>query len=344
MDWVCFNKGQFSGNTIKIVMSDGGTPASLCTLSLNLPPCWEAPPPCNPNPIDTVWKTNEEGTIEFDCIDGTDTIKCTVTFTYTYRHSSIDNSNDVQILAYNANAACVCKNTIINRILKYIWSKETVMDKFGVSDEDPTWIRGTEKCFYNFRVITSDCWVTKINYNYVLWAYPGIFKTFDLRKRCPSTHCCYANYKVCYYKDNDGQISFSNYERISGILGIFLPLCPLYHCEPDQCGGMLPQGFIHTPPKTNIEYFNNKQIPCNVYVSTNQGGIETLIRFDCSINGTVNIQMYDLLGREILYEEADKYNYSLSLQIKKRLQPGIYFIKLKLNDNSVYYNKFIISE
>jgi len=170
----------------------------LCTNSALINACSQVPLPCTPD-YDTIpWATPDSASLDIQC-SPIPAPPCHLTFSYTYRNVTVGGIplwRDVQVLSTHSDSNCTCDSKQISQMLENIWSNQNVIRAFGLYNiPKQNWPFGTDSCFTNFRVITTDCWEV---YLYMQNGQP-VFS-----KKCNNDTCCYAVYSVCYHKSYDG--------------------------------------------------------------------------------------------------------------------------------------------
>ena len=81
---------------------------------------------------------------------------------------------------------------------------------------------------------------------------------------------------------------------------------------------------------------------CNVYAVKSENGDNLTINLECQQQGTITLELYNLMGSLVYRAENSKKGYLLSFTINENLPLGIYFIRVKMEDNVLYYNKINI--
>jgi len=304
--------------------------------------CREYPIPCTPDYEGTAFSPPVTKTIFFDC--GEPPIPCAVTFTYTYRHIKdvFGNSvhRDIQVLSYNFPTGCNCEEERVNRMLLEMWSNPDVIDEFGLNDillND--WPLNSPKCFTNFRVISADCWEISNTY------------PIQYTKKCNNDVCCYATYRVCYWKDNDGNIllclgitpcSNPSYQKLSE--NDIVPIQCISPCDERNChiwrpsegGGV--SGRIAFNEYNKITNYNF----CYVYLKSDKKTESIEINIECKLKGKVAIVLVNLMGQVVMSYEIVKYGYSVSVPVNDKLTSGVYFLKVYIDNGFIYSDKIII--
>ena len=294
--------------------------------------------PCTPDYVGVTWEYPEALIID-DYFCSSASVTCDVTIYYTYRHVEPEGNStyrDIQILGHCIPDDCEeCKDEIINQIIIDIWSDQDVITEFGLHSEDD-WPNSSEKCFYNFRLITSDC------FEQLSFLDPETGRALNFEKKCNSDICCYATYKVCYSKDDYGNISYSDSERLSQY---YVPEQCNPPCAPNNCSSWSPEdpdepGGGGMQKKSIIE--NNKNDnSCNVYIN-NTANDGCNINLECKLQGNVLFRMYDLLGNLVFEKSVNKNSHYLIIPIEKSLLSGIYLINASIDNKFFYNDKLVI--
>jgi hypothetical protein len=305
----------------------------ICDYTGVINSCNKVPVPCTPDYNLFPWEDNQTGTVDFPC-PSNPSITCHVTFTYTYRHikdGNVSIHRDIQILNYKVNADCNCSDEIIKQMIMSIWSSTVVMNEFDIPF-DPTWPNNSPRCFDNFRVITSDCWDE---------AYAqGANGSMLYRKKCDDFACCYATYRVCYFKDGDGNISFSSFSILSNVL--ITPQSCTQPCVPNNCQNWHPHDGNISMNKRFIWSDENQDNLCNVFIVYGKDKSNISINLECELTGKISLQFFDLLGNVLYQKEVVKDGFELSIPLNGNLTSGIYFVKINIDNNLLYYNKLNI--
>lgn len=314
----------------------------LCTTgnSLFIEKCRDYPIPCTPDNLGSVWKSPpEKKTIIFNC--GEPPVPCAVTFTYTYRHVKNGNTSihrDVQVLSYNFPTGCNCEEERVNRMLMEMWNNPDVIDEFDLEDE-PNWNENTQKCFTNFRVISADCWETSHTY------------PVQYTKKCNNDVCCYATYRVCYWKDDVGNIllcpgippcSNTSYQKLSE--NDIVPVQCLSPCDERNCHIWRPSGGGDVSGRIALydyDKITNSNF-CNVNIKSDKKTESVEINIECKQKGKVTIVLVNLMGQVVMRDEIVKNGYSISVRISEKLTTGVYYLKVYIDNGFLYSDKIIL--
>jgi len=293
--------------------------------------CREYPIPCTPDNEGTAFSPPVTKTIFFDC--GEPPIPCAVTFTYTYRHvknGQISVHRDLQVLSYNFPSGCNCEEERVNRMLLEMWSNPDVISNFELNDVN--WQLNTQKCFTNFRVISADCWEISNTY------------PVQYTKKCNNDVCCYATYRVCYIKKSfppPFKIEFVSYQKLSE--NDIVPIQCISPCDEHNCHIWRPsEGGGISGRNGTSQFEDNKYKNCIVFLTSSNYPNEFSMNIECTEKGKISYSVYDLLGNAIIQGNENKKEYSISIPLYVRITQGIYFVKVKLDNNLLYTDKIFI--
>jgi hypothetical protein len=349
---ICISKGEFLGETslkIKIKFINAIN-QEICNKEVEITACHDIPESCTPDNLDIPW-IDGSGYLSFKCSDDPNEPPCVIFYTYQYRHvivNGISIHRDVQILSYSFNSDCACESTAIASIFWDIINKQEVREEFNIDEQVSTNEGGT--CFLDFRVITSDCWqqivtpLGQVIYN----------------RRCDGITCCYAIYLVCYEYNMYGQIVSYSFVRTS-IVSSSSNCAPLngYPCNPNNCSKFSPldDSSVSEDVKISISLGDDAiypfKISLNPYddyvfaedsVLINQDDLNNLLNISIinSGKGEINIQIFGILGNLISTNIYYKDSRNFYQAINSSLNSGIYFCRVKLNNQVIGSKKIII--
>ena len=181
-------------------------------------------------------------------------------------------------------------------------------------------------CFYNFRVISSQC-----------WEEPKQSNGYSHNKKCDAPGCCFAIYKVCYTKDADGNINLDEIQAEKVSENNIDQICESF-CfgSSNWCSEMFPpmDGGNHASNKiNNVDTVNtiiNKI--CDIKIEQKEFQTNSELSVDCKQKGKVTIQFFDLLGNVIEQFEFEKKNEVVNTTINLGITSGTYLCKVNLNN------------
>ncbi len=341
----CVAKADFLGMSsipIHIKFQYQGDSAYFCVKDDSLLACTSLEVPCYPPTNPGGWENPNDGEVIFVC-PSTGEI-CYAKFRYTYRHVKDQNGNslhrDVQIISFNFLSHCNCPDEIVKKMLEQIWNNQFVKDKFGISGITP-WNVGEIKCFTNYRVITSDCWM---RYEVLVGIDEnGNLITKTYKKKCDGVECCYARYKVCYIKDPATQeIKYYSFDKLDeNIPGPIQCDNQSYPpCAGSNCITMLPVGSSnHQFINTNV---NEKNTDCNVFITNDRSNSVNYVNIACKENGQIKLRIVDLFGNLVYRDSFSKNSYLLKREININLPSGVYLLRVNINNNLLFRNKINI--
>jgi len=332
----CVSKDLFNGQTslnLRIKFLDNNS-YKLCETPVTINPCSEMkiPTPCTPDNQNVGWITKPvETIISFMCPEPpSPPHNCEVKLKFAYRHvvNGTETHRDVQVLNYTTNPGCDCDNKKIDEMINAMLSDDQVIGAFFVPEDVPD--DGQEHWFDDFRVVASDCWTRALPLG-----------DGGPSKRCSSEICCWARFRV-YYKFENSKITYKHKTRIAGS-DIIPENCP-FPCEPRNCTLWIDDHGSGGSGRIQIGDEENKvtTVPCNVSFVNSENKDEISIKLECEQKGNIKFILSDLLGNVVFQTEYVKKSFSLTVPIKAKLISGIYFLRINLNDNMLYFNKFNI--
>ena len=341
----CVSNTQFNGQSsmkLRIKYLDNNL-FKFCETEIEINACsaMKIPTPCSPDNNGGWITMPQEIPIGFwcDAQPPEPRHRCEINFKFAYRKvvNGSETHRDVQVLSYSYNKGCDCEMLRIEQMILAMWKDHDVISAFFDLSEVPN--DNQEHCFTDFRVVASDCWE---RYVPLSDADPALLK------RCPTTICCWANFLVCY-KRVDNKIVYTRNERISGSDEIPVP-CPS-PCQPRNCElwtkAGLELGYIPDVSRTEriSQPDESTQInipPCNVSLINNEIKDEVSIKLECEQKGNIKFILSDLLGNIVMQSESVKTSFSIIVPVKVKLQSGVYFLKVTMDDSMLYFNKINI--
>jgi hypothetical protein len=311
---------------------------AICTIPATVYPCQNPPTPCTPDCDSITWIKGIDSTV-YNC-NGTN---CSVTFTFYYRVSNCSSVhyNDVQVTEYWSSCASsnTCPNNMVDAITTTIWNNSNVQNYFGVDG-----MIGNDTCYYDYRLITSDCWTIVANNG------GGV-----IGEVCPGQTCCYGVYKVCYHRENiypfpiqlvttppnEPQKISSTYdpERCT-----WFPLCSPNNCNlwcPSDVNVSNPNKISIYPNNSDTTNFTGNEI-CNIEITQGLELTNLNLNVNCPDNGQLSLHIYNLLGDLVSEYNFDKDNKVLIKTLSLNLETGSYFCIVNLNNLNLYYKQIII--
>ncbi|MCX7737339.1 MAG: T9SS type A sorting domain-containing protein [Candidatus Kapabacteria bacterium] len=325
----CISKTEFNNNhtlaiKIKYLLENN---VVLCESNGIINTCLVGPLPCDPELMEIPgWAPEEQGFVNFLCPPNN--TPCLIDFTFTYRHVKIGNVSDhrdIQVLKWKANPSCNCPDEYTKAMIKAMLNNQNVIDEFGI--DDLTWQNGEERCFDNFRVISTECWQSNE-------MFPPSYR------KCNDATCCYGVYRVCYTKSISGEIQLSpNYQNMK-LSDYIIPIQCLEPCFEVNCTKWIPSD-VSTSHRISINENNTEKISdlCIVFIKVGNDKDIQYLTIECSQKGSINIIMSDILGNIVMNLSREKTSYVLSIPIEQKLNYGIYFINVKLDNISIFTEK-----
>lgn len=326
----CVSQDIFNSNEAKEVsiLINGNN----CNKGSQLIPCDLYVESCSPDYPEMGWYNKTNQRITFECPSTNPPIKCTVDFNFSYRHvksSGTSIHRDIQITSYKFNSECACEAEVINKMIAYILSDADVMSEFKLNQEQ--WSNNSTNCITNLRVVTSDCWERIFDQNSA--------SGFVYTKKCPNPTCCYGEYRTCYDKDDEGNISFSYMQNLSTFKTTSNCSLP---CYPNNCDSWIKPYFNNTPGGISLKQTepqnNLDSIICSVQVEKTNNENEFNLNFKCSEKGITVIKIYDIFGNLLSSYKTEKQNYFLFVPIKIDASSGIYILNISIDDELIYRN------
>ncbi len=328
----CMRKEDITGSnlSIKIQIKDNSS-NTICETNGVINACSQITTPCTPDYYTSPWMPSKIGYVTFTCPPPS-SFPCYVSFTYTYRTvivGGVVQYRDVQVLSYSYPLGCNCEDEKIKQMLEEMWKNPTLISAFKLSDEtawDP--ITGN-LCFNNFRVITTDCWTTT---DFSASGGP-IIKT-----KCDKDTCCYAIYKVCYHKDENGTITYisNSYTQLNYD---YVPVYCQTPCVSLNCHPWISGDGISGKSSFGTNELQNNESLCNVYIKTGRNPEDISVNLECEYQGKVTMQLIDLLGNVIQQRNIEKNSYHITIPLDMDLNSGMYFLRIIVDGNDLYYNK-----
>ncbi|MBM2814810.1 MAG: hypothetical protein HW421_1572 [Ignavibacteria bacterium] len=206
------------------------------------------------------------------------------------------------------------------------------------------------KIRYNdFRVITSDCWDSTYYPPYppnnpldtLYRVIPIGSRAHYSKRRCNDTVCCYEKYHVCYIKDENGYVKVLENSIINSS-GYYSPKpCDTITCVPDNCMKWIVVPEFHFNVNLLVEDVNKPE-NCTVNLLQNLYSESLFININCAEIGSVNIEIFDILGNILLRKDYPKNTHSFSGHIALNLNSGVYFCKVSINNKYFSYKQLFI--
>jgi hypothetical protein len=79
-----------------------------------------------------------------------------------------------------------------------------------------------------------------------------------------------------------------------------------------------------------------------VFISTDYHRSTNNLNIECIINGRVEIQMIDLMGNMIMSKAIEKKSFSITVPLGNDYPSGTYLLRIRINNDLLYYNKINI--
>jgi len=99
-------------------------------------------------------------------------------------------------------------------------------------------------------------------------------------------------------------------------------------------------GSSHAKQPINTQTIENED--CKLIISSVFSSEELLIMLECKTNGNVKFEFVDFMGNTVIKREYDKKNYLLRLSFNQKLQSGVYFIRVTIDNSQVLFDKINI--
>lgn len=334
--------GESTSLPIQIRFREQDSASYFCIKLDTLKACEYIPLPCTPDSLNVPWKGPDEADVLFYCPGSNPPQLCYIKFSFVYRLVEDENGDplhrDVQVIKTEGLSQCPCEEEAIKQMLERMWKDINVINEFKLP-ETLNWPVGDTMCFTNFRVITSDCWSQYTVYSFDSLGNP-VTKT--IRQPCDSVECCYAVYKVCYKKLPDDVIDYLGFERIAQNSPL-IQQCNGWDAYPPCLGANCNKWLISGPVQqliyTDIKKYSGER--CNVYVALRKD-LTNILNIECDVNGSVTIEMIDLMGRTVMNVDFIKNSFSYILPLRDNLPAGTYLLRIKINNELLFFNKINI--